>query len=125
MAGKVSAWPSRASARSSTDRASDYGSEGWEFESLRARRVCVQVTALAGRQPRDHGALALTHLSRTLCVQPGKRAQIVCHHMCVGRTHHGFVVATPTCHQVLGVTEPADDRDAGVDVQRAGGLSAD
>ena len=24
-------------ARSSTDRASDYGSEGWEFESLRAR----------------------------------------------------------------------------------------
>jgi hypothetical protein len=25
------------SARSSTDRASDYGSEGWEFESLRAR----------------------------------------------------------------------------------------
>src|ERR1039457_5597608 len=29
------AWPS--GARSSTDRASDYGSEGWGFESLRAR----------------------------------------------------------------------------------------
>ncbi len=28
----------RIGARSSTDRASDYGSEGWEFESLRARR---------------------------------------------------------------------------------------
>src|SRR5713226_45048 len=28
---------SGASARSSTDRASDYGSEGWGFESLRAR----------------------------------------------------------------------------------------
>jgi hypothetical protein len=27
------------SARSSTDRASDYGSEGWGFESLRARQV--------------------------------------------------------------------------------------
>src|SRR3954452_25251081 len=27
----------RTSARSSMDRASDYGSEGWEFESLRAR----------------------------------------------------------------------------------------
>jgi hypothetical protein len=27
----------RTGARSSTDRASDYGSEGWEFESLRAR----------------------------------------------------------------------------------------
>ncbi len=26
-------------ARSSTDRASDYGSEGWGFESLRARKV--------------------------------------------------------------------------------------
>src|SRR6185312_2628521 len=29
----------RTSARSSMDRASDYGSEGWEFESLRARRI--------------------------------------------------------------------------------------
>src|SRR5262249_16255950 len=28
-----------ACARSSTDRASDYGSEGWGFESLRARQV--------------------------------------------------------------------------------------
>jgi hypothetical protein len=26
------------STRSSTDRASDYGSEGWEFESLRVRQ---------------------------------------------------------------------------------------
>jgi hypothetical protein len=29
----------RTGARSSTDRASDYGSEGWEFESLRARHI--------------------------------------------------------------------------------------
>jgi hypothetical protein len=33
------------SARSSTDRASDYGSEGWGFESLRARFIC------AGQRP--------------------------------------------------------------------------
>src|SRR4051812_34603110 len=31
--------PRPTSARSSTDRASDYGSEGWGFESLRARNV--------------------------------------------------------------------------------------
>ena len=31
-------------ARSSTDRASDYGSEGWGFESLRARSVLRQTT---------------------------------------------------------------------------------
>src|ERR1700757_3212218 len=30
-------------ARSSTDRASDYGSEGWEFESLRARFLPAQI----------------------------------------------------------------------------------
>ncbi len=30
---------SRVGARSSTDRASDYGSEGWGFESLRARHL--------------------------------------------------------------------------------------
>ena len=29
----------RTRARSSTDRASDYGSEGWGFESLRARHA--------------------------------------------------------------------------------------
>ena len=33
-------------ARSSTDRASDYGSEGWEFESLRARYKKVGLPAL-------------------------------------------------------------------------------
>ncbi len=30
------------SARSSTDRASDYGSEGWEFESLRAHPSLIR-----------------------------------------------------------------------------------
>jgi hypothetical protein len=29
------------SVRSSMDRASDFGSDGWEFESLRARKVCA------------------------------------------------------------------------------------
>ena len=33
-------------ARSSTDRASDYGSEGWGFESLRAHPL--RMTALVG-----------------------------------------------------------------------------
>src|SRR5215831_14136744 len=42
------------SARSSTDRASDYGSEGWGFESLRARPgqtlcQCQLATTLWGR----------------------------------------------------------------------------
>ena len=32
------------SARSSTDRASDYGSEGWGFESLRARQGVTHVS---------------------------------------------------------------------------------
>jgi hypothetical protein len=40
-----------ACARSSTDRASDYGSEGWGFESLRARQV-------KGLYPRGLGSLA-------------------------------------------------------------------
>ena len=42
-------------ARSSTDRASDYGSEGWEFESLRARSQIAPATgrgfSLAGPRP--------------------------------------------------------------------------
>jgi hypothetical protein len=49
----------KTSARSSTDRASDYGSEGWGFESLRARQVtghlrswsachCCQYCCLSG-----------------------------------------------------------------------------
>jgi hypothetical protein len=42
--GKTAGQP-RLSARSSTDRASDYGSEGWGFESLRAR--CIS----AGQRP--------------------------------------------------------------------------
>ena len=35
-------------ARSSMDRASDYGSEGWGFESLRARWVRPRSQALSG-----------------------------------------------------------------------------
>jgi hypothetical protein len=48
-------------ARSSTDRASDYGSEGWGFESLRARSqlghgfvgfpACQEVSMLSGPRP--------------------------------------------------------------------------
>src|ERR1700760_3501825 len=45
----------RTSARSSTDRASDYGSEGWGFESLRARPG-------QGPFPLPEGALLLTLL---------------------------------------------------------------
>ena len=33
-------------ARSSMDRASDYGSEGWEFESLRARQLFLLTTPI-------------------------------------------------------------------------------
>ena len=35
-------------ARGSTDRASDYGSEGWGFESLRAHQIKPQSTVWAG-----------------------------------------------------------------------------
>lgn len=38
----------KTSARSSTDRASDYGSEGWEFESLRARSAQRLFSASGG-----------------------------------------------------------------------------
>src|SRR5947207_15067680 len=39
-------------ARSSTDRASDYGSEGWGFESLRARNIIRRLACgNAGRTP--------------------------------------------------------------------------
>jgi hypothetical protein len=51
----------RICARSSTDRASDYGSEGWEFESLRARISCIALTLLtsgeATKQDPIHGSL--------------------------------------------------------------------
>src|SRR3954452_608307 len=45
----------RPSARSSTDRASDYGSEGWGFESLRARQEDVT----PGRPPSRLGGRVL------------------------------------------------------------------
>ncbi len=38
-------------ARSSTDRASDYGSEGWGFESLRARSSAPRLSELNGATP--------------------------------------------------------------------------
>src|ERR1700757_1597642 len=44
-------------ARSSTDRASDYGSEGWEFESLRARSQAQEKLAL-GVDYADSGYVA-------------------------------------------------------------------
>src|SRR3954462_1877839 len=40
-------------ARSSTDRASDYGSEGWGFESLRARSVSLELSV---NPPPEFGA---------------------------------------------------------------------
>src|SRR6202051_4905059 len=48
----ASATQLKTSARSSTDRASDYGSEGWGFESLRARpEVFTFHLALSSRLP--------------------------------------------------------------------------
>src|SRR5271167_1519174 len=38
-------------ARSSTDRASDYGSEGWGFESLRARPQKCRLSCTYANQP--------------------------------------------------------------------------
>jgi hypothetical protein len=38
-------WKTLSSARGSTDRASDYGSEGWGFESLRARNTSPSQTS--------------------------------------------------------------------------------
>ena len=46
--------------RSSTDRASDYGSEGWEFESLRVRsKRPRQSKACSQRQETWHVVAAL------------------------------------------------------------------
>ena len=46
---RVSLYPAkRHSARSSMDRASDYGSEGWGFESLRARSGPPRCDPLVG-----------------------------------------------------------------------------
>ena len=53
-------------ARSSTDRASDYGSEGWGFESLRARQV-PQVT---GSHPRAGTFLFTLGKGRRLTISP-------------------------------------------------------
>ena len=47
----LSARAAATSTRSSTDRASDYGSEGWEFESLRVRQQNPLVTAASGLRP--------------------------------------------------------------------------
>ena len=55
---KVQVGQPKTSARSSTDRASDYGSEGWGFESLRAR---------PGQRP-------LTRSGRGLSATPGSHA---------------------------------------------------
>ena len=54
---RVSLYPAkRRSARSSMDRASDYGSEGWGFESLRAR----------SGPPRCDPPVGVLHLSKAL-----------------------------------------------------------
>ncbi len=63
-------WPARA--RSSTDRASDYGSEGWGFDSLRAHARLRQAGA-----PHPHprcGALPLSNPCVLRFVQPSAGA---------------------------------------------------
>src|SRR5882672_6616739 len=50
----------RTCARSSTDRASDYGSEGWGFESLRARTPETATTSALGLRRRGRGLLSDT-----------------------------------------------------------------
>jgi hypothetical protein len=52
------------SARSSMDRASDYGSEGWGFDSLRARIPLAPIPQASEELDRRHFQLhlALAHL---------------------------------------------------------------
>jgi hypothetical protein len=64
--GKVSPWPFGVCARSSTDRASDYGSEGWEFESLRARNM-------AGPAARAGRCLTARPMRGASCSHTGRR----------------------------------------------------
>jgi hypothetical protein len=55
-------------ARSSTDRASDYGSEGWGFESLRARKCSSRSDAIykpKGRSLLRLGTGLLSHPCHT------------------------------------------------------------
>src|ERR1700746_3845658 len=51
-------------ARSSTDRASDYGSEGWEFESLRARNTECWVLLRLGESAFARSTPAMASVSR-------------------------------------------------------------
>ena len=65
----------RPSARSSTDRAFDYGSKGWGFESLRARQtespgrhpLTWAFVHPEPRQPREQGAVDRPLLQRGYC----------------------------------------------------------
>ena len=76
--GVVATQQHRPSARSSMDRASDYGSEGWGFESLRARHLCPGQGRNHERERRPLRLLAAdaSHkLSQSLSdlVYPGER----------------------------------------------------
>src|SRR5215470_6546096 len=82
----------KTSARSSTDRASDYGSEGWGFESLRAR---------PGQRPLPvmEGAFLLTPLLTVALSGVRDRAsedirgfgELVADHVCVHAQRDGGV----------------------------------
>ena len=72
---------SRSGARSSTDRASDYGSEGWGFESLRARRGLPRSAPVfpADRGPRPAAiplAVPLTAPPACCCGPGGLRLSV-------------------------------------------------
>src|ERR1700761_4040406 len=66
-------------ARSSTDRASDYGSEGWGFESLRARSQPADMTPPLARDTPVADTLlihsaATVHRPHTYLAQPVYRS---------------------------------------------------
>ena len=64
-------------ATSSTDRASDYGSEGWGFESLVARKISGPTSANVGGAFALHLWIAMNRgLSKEKCVFSGRVAVI-------------------------------------------------
>ena len=86
----------KTSARSSTDRASDYGSEGWGFESLRARHTP------AGRQADGPLSTRLPLVPVATCWIPSQRDR-----------QAGIIVAAVTARPTASGRDSSDRIEAG------------
>ena len=92
-------------ARSSTDRASDYGSEGWGFESLRARTCASRSPAQTRRKPPETERLGglLSRISHRLHSHSGLADR--CEYLSEGRPG-GLCRAVPEARTSSGEPRP-------------------